>query len=275
MKKEAPEVKLSNRFRLSAYAALLFLGLLLPCSMLTAVEVPLEFYGRGFFGKYLNSDTSRFNFDASVDIYCTTLRHLPFSMYIYYRDDLDMAQQTGGVSIDPRYAHYYLAAGIDYFFSNYVVTAYFVHDCIHDIDYDVEGTPVFNRFRLRFSPRNYHYSTRLESAERFLYAIDVGFYPHWNFHGWDINAGADYVYDCTLETRFNILAAGPFGLDTRPTFTIARGDTSFYHRHVLSLQCYHKKATRRIGLSLDYNLYVNDPLKSPDKLWLLSIYLEY
>jgi hypothetical protein len=265
----------SNKLHPIPAAFFLIVGLLLSCSTLIAIEVPLEFYGRGFFGKYMNSDTSRFNFDASVEIYCTVLRHLPISAYIYYRDDLDMAKQTGGVSIDPRYAHYYLTAGIDYFFGNYVVTGYFVHDCIHDIDYDVEETPVFNRFRLRFSPRDYHYSERLQTVKRFLFAVDVGFYPHWGFHGWDINAGADFIYDFTVEARLNIFSAGVFGFDAKPSFTIARGDTSFYHRHILSLQGYYKKATRRIGLSVDYNLFVNDPIKSPDKLWLLSIYLDF
>jgi hypothetical protein len=263
-----------NSYPVRHISCLVF-GLLLPYALLTAIEVPLEFYGHGFFGKYLNSDTSRFNFDASVEIYCTTLRHWPLSTYIYYRDDLDMAQQTGGVSIDPRYAHYYLAAGIDYFVGNHVVTGYFVHDCVHDIDYDIEGTPVFNRFRVRFSPRDYHYSKRLATARRFLYAIDLGYYPHWDFHGWDINAGADYVFDIILEGRFNIYSANVFGIDAKPSFTIARGDTSFYQRHVISLQGYYVKATRRIGLSLDYNLFVNDPIKSPDKLWLLSIYLDF
>ena len=123
--------------------------LLVPFSLALALEVPLEFHGGGFFGKYLNSDTSRYNLDASFSIYCTTLKHGFFSTYIYYRDDLDMAKQTGGVSVDPRYTHYYIIGGLDYFIHDYVITGYFVHDCIHDIDYDVEGTPVFNRFRLR------------------------------------------------------------------------------------------------------------------------------
>jgi hypothetical protein len=252
-----------------------FMTLLLPCSALLAIEIPLDFYGRGFFGKYLNSDTSRFNFDASVEIYCTTLKHGPLSTFIYYRDDLDMAKQTGGVSIDPRYTHYYLVGGLDYFIGNYVVTGYFVHDCVHDIDYDVEGTPVFNRFRLRFSPGDFHYSTRLKTSKRFLYSLDLGYYPHWNFHGWDINAGADFVFDIILESMFNIYSTNDFGLDLKPSFTIIKGDTAFYHRHLLSLQGYYKKTTRRIGLSLDYNLAVNDPIKNPDKLWLLSIYLDF
>jgi len=248
---------------------------LLPCSFLASLEVPLEFYGGGFFGKYLNSDTIRFNLDASFEIYCTTLRHGPVSTYIYYRDDLDMAEQSGGVSVDPRYVHYYIVGGLDYFLSEYAINAYFVHDCIHDIDYDVQGTPVFNRFRFRFMPKDFHYSSRLKTARRFLWSVDLGYYPHWNWHGWDINAGADYIYDIMLETMLNFYTTDHFGLEIRPSFKVAKGDTMFYHQHVMRLRGYYKKLTRRIGLSLEYNIYNNDLNKTPNKLWLLSLYLEF
>lgn len=254
---------------------LFFVFTLIPRSFLAAIEVPLEFHGGGYFGKYLNSDTIRYNLDASFEIYCTTLRLGPISTYIYYRDDLDMAEQTGGVSVDPRYVHYYIVGGLDYFLREYVVNAYFVHDCIHDIDYDVEGTPVFNRFRLRFMPRDFHYSSRLKTLRRFLWSVDLGYYPHWNWHGWDINAGADYMYDIILEAMLNLYTTDNFGLDFRPSFKVAKGDTSFYHHHLLRLRGYYTKLARRVGLSLEYNLYNNDLNKTPNKLWLLSIYLEF
>lgn len=248
---------------------------LLPYSLCHSLEVPLEFHGGGFFGKYLNSDTSRFNFDSSFEIYLNTLKHGPFSTYVFYRDDLDMAEQTGGVSIDPRYGHYYIVGGLDYFLTDFVVTGYFVHDCIHDIDYEVEGTPVFNRFRLRFAPRDFHYSTRLETGKRFLWSIDFGYYPHWSFHGWDINAGADYNFDVMVKAIYNFYSNDNFGMDFLPDLTIATCDTTLYHRHVIGLKTYYKRSAKRFGLSLDYFAYVNDPIKSPNKLWLLSIYTEF
>lgn len=253
----------------------LFSLLLIPYSILMSIEIPLEFHGGGMFGKYLNSDTTRFNLDASIEIYCITLRHGPVSTYIHYRDDLDMAEQTGGVSIDPRYVHYYVTGGLDYFLGNYVFTGYFVHDCIHDIDYDVEGTPVFNRFRIRFGPQEFHYSKRLSTTRRFLWSVDLGFYPHWNYHGWDINSGADYQYDVIMKAMFNLYSTHSYGIDVKPSFTVAKGDTTFYHQHLIGLHGYYKKAARRIGLSLDYNLYNNDPIKNTDKLWLLSLYVEF
>jgi hypothetical protein len=187
-----------------AISACIFLAVLIPFSKPMSLELPLEFHGGGIFGKYLNSDTTRFNLDASIELYCITLRHGPVSTYIHYRDDLDMAEQTGGVSIDPRYVHYYVVGGLDYFFGNYVITGYFVHDCIHDIDYDVEGTPVFNRFRIRFGPQEFHFTKRPSTTRRFLWSVDLGFYPHWNYHGWDINSGADYQYDVIMKAMLNL-----------------------------------------------------------------------
>jgi hypothetical protein len=78
-----------------------------------------------------------------------------------------------------------------------------------------------------------------------------------------------------LELMVNLFSSGNFGLDLKPSFTIAKGDSTFYHQHVLRMQGYYKKSARRAGLSLDYNLYNNDPLKRPDGLWLLAIYLEF
>jgi hypothetical protein len=253
----------------------LFLLFLIPCCLLMSLEVPLEFHGGGIFGKYLNSDTTLFNLDASIELYCVTLRHGPVSAYIYYRDDLDMAEQTGGVSIDPRYVHYYIVGGMDFFWSDYVITGYFVHDCVHDIDYDVEGTPVFNRFRVRFSPKDFHFTRRLSAEKRFLWSADLGFYPHWDYHGWDINAGADYQYDLIMKGMFNLYSTSSFGVNLRSSFTVAKGDTTYYHQHLIGLEGYYRKIARRIGLRLDYNIYNNDPIKSPDKLWLLSLYLEF
>ena len=276
VRKNSGKAKMDSKTRsFHKFSVFCVLLTLLPCAFLSSIEVPLEFYGSGFFGKYLNSDTIRFNLDASFEIYCTTLRLGPISTYVHYRDDLDMAKQTGGVSIDPRYVHYYIVGGIDYFLHDYLVNAYFVHDCIHDIDYDVEGTPVFNRFRLRFAPKDFHYASRLKTAKRFLWSIDLGYYPHWDWHGWDINSGADYIYDVMLEAMFNFYATDNFGMDIRPSFKVAKGDTMFYHQHVMRLRGYYKKLARRIGLSLEYNLYNNDLNKTPNKLWLLSLYLEF
>lgn len=266
--------------RFAPYA--LHISLLLPYLLLNAVELPIEFHGRGYLGKYLNSDTIRYNMDASIDLHCTVAKHENFSFFVSYRDDLDMAEQRGGVSLDPRYAHYYITGGFDYLSKKFLIAFYFMHDCIHDIDYDVEGTPVFNRLRLQLANADYHPKNRHCILPIIKWNIELGYYPHWKYHGWDINAGADYQYGICLNGIIELplltllIRRLDYGLTLEPSFHITRGDTCFYHQHVLRLTTYYAQyPRRRIGVALDYNILNNDPIKSPDKLWLLSIFVAF
>jgi len=240
-----------------------------------ALEVPLDFHGGGFLGKYLNSDTTRYNMDASINIYCSILKHRRASFFVRYRDDLDMAEQTGGVSLDPRYAHYYITGGFDYTLPSVFMAIYFVHDCVHDIDYDVEGTPVFNRFRMQCADSDFHPSTRYTSTDRFLWNIEFGIYPHWKYHGWDINAGADYTFEATTEVVWEWFRRGSFGSSIHPRLQIIKGDSTWYHQHKASILAYVSTNGKRIGTELTYNIWNNDPIKDPDKLWLLSLFLAF
>ena len=266
-------LKLGNWEKPFLYFA--FFVLVFPFSPLYSLEVPLEFHGRAFLGKYLNSDTTLYNMEASIGLYCTILRQKNFSLFMHYQDDLDMAEQKGGVSLDPRYAHYYIVCGVDYLTTDYLLAGYFMHDCIHDIDYEIEGTPVFNRFRLQIAHADFHYSKRLLTSKRFLWSMELGFYPHWEYHGWDINAGADYKYEMNIKSVFDILRKGNFGVNIGTVFHITKGDSCFYHQHMLQFKTYYRNNGKRIGLELDYNIWNNDPIKAPDKLWLLSIFVEY
>jgi len=242
---------------------------------LSALDLSLEFHGRAFIGKYLNSDTTLYNMDASVDLYCTMVKHKDFSFFMSYRDDLDMAMQTGGVFLDPRYAHYYIVGGFDLLLKRLMVATYFMHDCIHDIDFEVEGTPVFNRFRIQIADPDFHKSNRLHSSKKFIWSVELGSYPHWDYHGWDINAGADYNYEIILKPVVNIFRKNNIGFDMYPTFHITKGDTSYYHQHLFQVNTFYSKNGKRIGLELAYNLLNNDIIKDPDKLWLLSIFVEF
>lgn len=243
--------------------------------MLTALEIPLEFHGAVSLGKYVNSDTIRYNMDASVDLYFTLVRHNNISFFGRYRDDLDMAEQKGGVSLDPRYAHYYIVGGFDYIFSEVFCALYFMHDCIHDIDFEVEGTPVFNRVRFMCASADMHASRRLVSQRRFLWALELGAYPHLEYSGWDINSGADYQYDIILYASIHVLKKRAYGLFVDPHFHITKGDTSLYHQHRVRGGVYVQSSGSRMGLALTYNIWNNDIIKDPDKLWLFSLFLEF
>jgi hypothetical protein len=243
--------------------------------MLGALEIPIEFHGSASIGKYLNSDTIRYNMDASVDLYVTLVRHHDFSFFGRYRDDLDMAEQKGGVSLDPRYAHYYIVGGFDYLFDKVFCRLYFMHDCVHDIDFEVEGTPVFNRLRFVIADADMHESRRLTSEKRFLWSCQIGVYPHITYSGWDINSGADYQYDVLLDASIYVLRRKTYGVFIDPHFHVTQGDTSLYHQHRVVGGVYTQSSRGRIGLAFTYHVWNNDVIKDPDKLWLLSFFLEF
>ncbi len=241
----------------------------------SAIEFPFEFHGGGFLGKYLNSDTIRYNMDASVRIRSTIIRHYNLSFYINYRDDLDMAEQKGGVSLDPRYAHYYFTAGFEYIIQRYFFQIAFIHDCIHDIDYEVEGTPVFNRLSFVFAPAAYHPAEIIRSRKKFLWATGFKLYPHLKYHGWDINAGADYQCELNLDLVYRFFESKNFGALLNPNFLVCKGDATHYHQHSVRTAIFFQNVDRRIGVDLKYHLYNNDPIKNPGGLWLSSIFLEF
>jgi hypothetical protein len=259
----------------TAYAVRPTLFILVPFLLLFAIEVPLEFHGTGYLGKYLNSDTTRYNMDASIDVYCTVLKHSSLAFFLRYRDDLDMAEQRGGVSLDPRFAHYYIVSGFNYTTAPFFFALYFMHDCIHDIDYEVEGTPIFNRFRIQVADADYHYSKRLITTKRFLWSFELGVYPHWNYHSWDINDGADYQYDMILRTVFHVFRKGNVGISLMPKFHLTSGDTCFYHQHSVMAKTYYRNNGKQIGLGFNYNMWNNDIIKNPDRLWLLLIFVDF
>lgn len=252
----------------------ILLSSLLIVRSIHALEVPLEFHGNIFLGKYL-SNSIRYNMDASIDIHCRILAHKQLTLFGRYRDDLDMAEQEGGVSLDPRYAHYYIVGGFDYRFSHIFIASYFMHDCVHDIDIEDEGTPVFNRFRLQIASRDYYMSERVLTPRFYVWSIELGFYPHWNYHGWDINAGADYQYDLIATGELRLLQHEKFGFMLYPYFHVTKGDSDTYHQHALAGAVYYRTPARRIGIEIKYNIYNNDIIKDPHHLWLLSLFLNF
>ncbi|MEO0185406.1 MAG: hypothetical protein ABIL22_03990 [candidate division WOR-3 bacterium] len=243
--------------------------------ILNAIEFPLEFNGRGFLGKYLNSDTTRYNMDASIQLRSTIARLNNFSFYMEYRDDLDMAEQKGGVSLDPRYAHYYFTGGFEFWFLKFFSHLAFIHDCVHDIDYEVEGTPVFNRISLLFANADYHPSIAIGTEKKLLWALNMKLYPHWRYHGWDVNAGADYQYEAGFDLAYKIISSEHFGAIGNINFTICKGDTTYYHQDFLKTMVFYTNMRQRIGAELKYNVYNNDPIKNPGGLWLLSAFVEF
>ena len=154
-----------------------------------------------------------------------------------YRDDLDMAEQKGGVSLDPRYSHYYVTGGFEYQFNKFFSQFSFIHDCIHDIDYEVEGTPVFNRLSFLFASAEYHPAMAIITEKKILWAIGSKLYPHARYHGWDINSGADYQYEFTLDAILKILNNK---ISVHLSILISRSVEAILHStsNIILKQCY-------------------------------------
>jgi hypothetical protein len=250
--------------------------LLASCRFLAGTEVPLDLHGRGLFAKYLNSDTSRYYLETSVDIYCTMLRSGRFSAYLNYRDDLDVSGGFGGVFFDPRLVHYYMILGGDYEFPEFFVRLSYVHDCIHDIDFAASGKPIFNRFRIQTASGDFHHSRSAGNRKNLLWSLCFTYFAHWQYHGWDISAGADYDYEINARMILGALRKRSFGCDIMPELQLAKGDSVMYHQGRIGTTAYFiNDSNRRFCLGLEYNIFNNDVLKRPEGLWRSYISVEF
>jgi len=201
------------------------------------------------------------------------LNHRNFNFFINYQDDLEV-NGGNGVFFDPRYVHYYIAGGFDYFLSLFFFRLSYIHDCIHDIDFPSSDKPIFNRFRLQFGEKDFHYSLRTKTSRKFLWTFYSTLYAHWQYHGWDINAGADYNYDFALQLRINFLSKSNMGSELNPEFLFIKGKNTWYHQHFIKLLVYYKNFSHnRLGVGLLYNI-TKDPIRSPDKLWQFIIFFQ-
>ena len=260
-----------------ASLSVLFLVSLMPFLLVYPSNFPLDLHGYAFFGKYLNSDTSAYYIDVSTDFYCTLMKYDRLSLFIRYRDDLDVAGwPESGVIFDPQRAHYYMVMGMDYFFSTVLVSGYFMHDCIHFLDHNADGTPIFNRFKLSLGAPDFHYSLQLSTNKKILWRTTFGWYPGWQYHNWAVNYGADYQYDLFFDLVASLLKKSNIAVSINTSLGFAKADSNFYQQHMAQIACsYLSGHGGAIGTSLAYNIYNNDPLKSPDRLWLLSIFFQF
>ncbi len=250
---------------------------ILLASFCLAVEFPLDLYGRAHFGKYLNSDTSLYYLDVSADFYCTVMRHRSASVFIRYRDDLDVAgYPSNGVLFDPRRAHYYFVLGTEYRFAPALLTLYFMHDCVHLIDFESGVKPIFNRFKLSAGAPGFQVNREMRTEQKILWQLTLGWYPGWQYHSWSINSGADYKWDAFGDIRAMLFKRTNFAVRFLTTLGAAMADSNNYYQTTAGAECCYLSARgNAAGLNLTYTLYSNDPIKSPDKLWLLSAFFQF
>ncbi|MCM8792391.1 MAG: hypothetical protein NC826_04570 [Candidatus Omnitrophica bacterium] len=239
------------------------------------IQFPMEVHGYGWIGKY-SGLSKRYNIDATIDLYADLFKFGDLHFSIEYRHDLDMASgQEEGVTFDPKFLHYYIIPGLDLSLNTFIFTGRLIHDCVHFVDIENPSAPVFNRIRLGIMSTEHHLRNFLKREPILSWRIEYGFYPQWQFYKW-MNWGTDYRHDFLLEVNQSLfqyrsisLRAGLF-LDFNH-----RMWGGFYHNHRIRAQGCYRTPKGTFNIFYDYYLYVNDPLKAPNRLGILCLGLQF
>jgi hypothetical protein len=233
----------------------------------------IETHGRGYIAKYYPDD-SIYNSDAVVEVYCDIFKFGDFRIFIDFRSDLYMGKQPDKpISLDPRYAHYYITPGLTVDINDLIITGCIVHDCLHDIDVENPGTPVFNRFRLIIELEEFHIRHRSEQPPvRPNWRFMVGSYPEFpSIYAWT-NWGADYKYEMAFEVLIPVInrPKSYLGLDFS-SHVIRRKERNFYQRHNLRGEFAFYGRSGILIPFINYTFYSDDPLTSPGQMGIIGL----
>lgn len=233
----------------------------------------IEAHGRGYMAKYIPDDTL-YNSDASIEVFCDFLRFCKVKVFLDYQNDMYMGKQKDkAISLDPRYAHYYLAPGVTIDINNLILTGCIVHDCLHDIDVENPGTPVFNRFRLLLEPKGFHIRNRSKiKLENPVWRLMLGSYPQipW-IYAWT-NWGADYKYEMKFDFLAPLISRDGFYLGVGfSSDVIKRGQRGFYQRHIIKTELAFYGGNGLFAPFINYHIFSNDPLKNPGGMAIIGI----
>ncbi|HID31912.1 MAG TPA: hypothetical protein EYP24_00855 [bacterium (Candidatus Stahlbacteria)] len=237
----------------------------------------VETHGRGFLAKYFPDD-SIYNSDAVIEVKCDILKFGNIRFFIDFRNDLYMGKQPDKpVSLDPRNAHYYLTPGLSMDINDLILTGCIVHDCIHDIDIENPGTPVFNRFRFIIEPGGFNIRNRSRRVvDQPLWRLMLGSYPRFpSIYAWT-NWGADYKYEMRLDLLTPIVKKNRsylgLGLSSH---VIRREERGFYQRHIIRGEWALYGSDGIFMPFISYTIYSDDPLRSPGQMGVFGIEVLY
>ncbi|HIE06014.1 MAG TPA: hypothetical protein EYP58_04355 [bacterium (Candidatus Stahlbacteria)] len=233
----------------------------------------VEAHGMGYMAKYFPNDTL-YNSDAAIEVYCDLLKFGRFRIFIDYRDELYMGQQENkAISLDPRYAHYFLTPGVTFDWNDLILTGCIVHDCMHDIDIENPGTPVFNRFRLMIEPEEFHIRNRSQrELKKIGWRLMIGSYPQlpW-IYAWT-NWGADYKYEMQLDLLAPVFSTNRCRLGIGfSSNVIKREHRGFYQRHIIRSEFAFFGRYGLFSPFISYFIYSDDPLKNPGGMGIFGI----
>jgi len=234
------------------------------------------FYG----GKYTGY-SERYNIDAGIDLTTYLLSWEKTDLYIEYISNLEMAKQVGNVTMDPRYAHYFIIGGLRTKLKGYILRSYIVHDCKHIIDFPPDSNKVvFNRLKfavsrnLRNLKSRFQVNTRKNKrARRVSWEAIYGFYPQSKIIDY-LNSRPYYKHD--FEITFNYPLAffnkGEISTVVRGRYTISANTPPRYYRELsFAIEgCIFNKYGA-LCLFIKNMPLSNDPLKSPEGLSILGL----
>jgi hypothetical protein len=271
-----------NRRNCTAPVVLISLFLLLPAIRIYAAnwvpEVSLDPFGAGYFGKY-SGNSGRYNLDGGVSIGFDLLSWDKTTFYLEYITLLEMAEQVGNISLDPRYSHTFIIEGLRIERWGVLINPHLIHDCKHVIDMPPDSNKVvFNRLKLAFSRNLNGFKERFQTenetrSRRVRWEAIYGFYPQSKVIDY-LNSRPYYHHEIQVRFEYPLLfyRRGELFMGARARYVMSAHDPPKYYRDVtllLEAVLFQKKGV--VSLYLEYYALAEDPLKAPEGLSLLGL----
>lgn len=245
-------------------------------------EFSLDPFGGGYFGKY-TGNSERYNLDGGVAIGFDLLHWKGVDFYLEYIALLEMAEQVGNISLDPRYSHTFLIEGLRIRRWGILINPYFVHDCKHTIDMEPDSNKVvFNRLKFSVSQNlddfHEHFQVRQQQrSRRVRWEVLYGFYPQSKVIDY-LNSRPYYHHELQVRFEYPILffRSGELfaGVKTRYVMS-AHEKPQHYGDVTLLLETVLFRQNGALSFYLEHYARAEDPIKAPEGLSLLGIRYTY
>jgi hypothetical protein len=241
-------------------------------------EFSLDPFGSGYFGKY-SGTRERYNLDGGIAIGFDLLKWENAAFYLEYITLLEMAEQVGNVSLDPRYTHTFIIEGFRIRKCSMVIKPYFVHDCRHLIDMEPDSNKVvFNRLKLSVSQRleGFRYRFQIDNPTRsrkLRWEVVYGFYPQSKLIDY-LNSRPYYHHEFQIRLEYPLLfyRNGELFAGAQGRYVMSAHDPRKYYRDVTFLiECVLFKKNGAFSLYLEHYAIAEDPVKAPDGLSLIAL----
>jgi hypothetical protein len=241
-------------------------------------ELSLDPFGWGYFGKY-SGGSERFNLDAGVSIGFDLLCWHNAEFYLEYITLLEMAEQVGNISLDPRYSHTFIVEGLRIQIRGFLISPYFLHDCKHVIDMPPDSNKVvFNRLKLSVSQRLDGFRERFQTvadmrSRKPRWEVIYGFYPQSKVIDY-LNSRPYYHHEIQIRLEYPLLFYhnGELFAGAKGRYVMSAHEPPQYYRDISFLvEAVRFKRNAAMSLYLEHYAVAEDPLKAPEGLSLIGL----